>query len=189
MNFVVSVFQEIKHTTSTKLSKHLSVPMANSPQKNHKLRGLFVLHLFWPYCSQEKESKTSIWKHKTRNNCLMKCEPLWDHLLDCNTIEANDRVQKLNANSFSSNISGNSGISSQNSRNAAKKFVFPWVRRTYRTFLAPTPSRGRPPKSLGLGSFLLPGITASKFFDELGSIPSLPKVWQLLTGREWTAIK
>ena len=49
----------------------------------------------------------------------------------------------------------------------AKKFAFPGFRRTYRTFLAPTPSRGRPPphpkisgpKSLGLGSLFFPPVS------------------------------
>ena len=46
----------------------------------------------------------------------------------------------------------------------AKKSVIPWVSRDMPNFLAPTPSRGRPPphpkisgpKSLGLGSFFVP---------------------------------
>ena len=46
----------------------------------------------------------------------------------------------------------------------AKKSLIPWVSRDIPNFLAPTPSRGRPPphqkisglKSLGLGSFFVP---------------------------------
>ena len=75
-----------------------------------------------------------------------------------------NRGQKLNPNSFFSNFSGASGISRQNPGISRQKSLIPWVSRDIPNFLAPTPSRGRPPphqkisrlKSLGLGSFFVP---------------------------------
>ena len=74
------------------------------------------------------------------------------------------RGQKLNPNMFFSNFSGASGISRQNPGISRQKSLIPWVSRDIPNFLAPTPSRGRPPphqkisglKSLGLGSFFVP---------------------------------
>ena len=74
------------------------------------------------------------------------------------------RGQKLNPNIFFSNFSGASGISRQNPGISRQKSLIPWVSRDIPNFLAPTPSRGRPPphrkisglKSLGLGSFFVP---------------------------------
>ena len=76
----------------------------------------------------------------------------------------NVRGQKLNPNIFFSNFSGASGISRQNPGISRQKSLIPWVSRDIPNFLAPTPSRGRPPphqkisglKSLGLGSFFAP---------------------------------
>ena len=75
------------------------------------------------------------------------------------------RGQKLNPNIFFSNFSGAfGGISRQNPGISRQKSLIPWVSRDIPNFLAPTPSRGRPPphqkisglKSLGLGSFSAP---------------------------------
>ena len=74
------------------------------------------------------------------------------------------RERKLNTNFFFSNFSGTSGISQQNPGISRQKSLIPWVSRDIPNFLAPTPSRGRPPphqkisglKSLGLGSFFVP---------------------------------
>ena len=68
------------------------------------------------------------------------------------------RGQKLNPNLFFSNFSGASGISRQNPGISRQKSLIPWVSRDISNFLAPTPSRGRPPphpkisgpKSLGV---------------------------------------
>ena len=70
----------------------------------------------------------------------------------------------MNPNIFFSNFSGASGISRQNPGISRQKSLIPWVSRDIPNFLAPTPSRGRPPphqkisglKSLGLGSFFVP---------------------------------
>ena len=59
--------------------------------------------------------------------------------------EHQGREQKLNTNIFSSNFSGAPGISWQKSRNIPPKVWFRWVSRDIPNFLAPTPSRGRPP--------------------------------------------
>ena len=75
-----------------------------------------------------------------------------------------NRGQKLNPNIFFSNFSGASGISRQNPGISRQTSLIPWVSRDIPNFLAPTPSRGRPPphqkifglKSLGLGSFFVP---------------------------------
>ena len=74
------------------------------------------------------------------------------------------RVRKSSSNFFFSNFSGAPGISRQKSRDVPPKVWFPSVSKDIPNFLDPTPSRGRPPphpkvsgpKSLGLGSFLLP---------------------------------
>ena len=74
------------------------------------------------------------------------------------------RGQKLNPNIFFSNFSGASEISWQNPGISRQKSLIPWVSRDIPNFLAPTPSRGRPPphqkisglKSFGLGSFFVP---------------------------------
>ena len=76
------------------------------------------------------------------------------------------RGQKLNPNIFFSNFSGASGISRQNPGISRQKSLIPWVSRHIPNFLAPTPSRGRPPphqkisglKSLGLGYFFGPSL-------------------------------
>ena len=81
------------------------------------------------------------------------------------------RGQKLNPNIFFSNFSGASGISRQNPGISRQKSLIPWVSRDIPNFLAPTPSRGRPPphqkisglKSLGLGSFFVPDICLLSF--------------------------
>ena len=73
------------------------------------------------------------------------------------------RGRELNPNIFFSNFSGASGISRQNPGISRQKSLIPWVSRDIPNFLAPTPSRGRPPphqkisglKSLGLGSFFV----------------------------------
>ena len=78
--------------------------------------------------------------------------------------------QKLNPNIFFSNFSGASGISRQNPGISRQKGLIPWVSRDIPNFLAPTPSRGRPPphqkisglKSLGLGSFFVPDWSDSR---------------------------
>ena len=74
------------------------------------------------------------------------------------------RGRELNPDIFFSNFSGASGISRQNPGISRQKSLIPWVSRDIPNFLAPTPSRGRPPphqkisglKSLGLGSFFVP---------------------------------
>ena len=79
------------------------------------------------------------------------------------------RGQKLNPNILFSNFSGASGISRQNPGISRQKSLIPWVSRDIPNFLAPTPSRGRPPphrkisglKNLGLGSFFVPEILPS----------------------------
>ena len=56
------------------------------------------------------------------------------------------------------------GYPAKNPRMSRQKVWFPWASKDLPSFLAPTPSRGRPPphpkisgpKSLGLGSFFLP---------------------------------
>ena len=78
----------------------------------------------------------------------------------CNSLGA----QNWTRNIFFSNFSGASGISQQNPGISRQKSLIPWVSRDIPNFLAPTPSRGRPPphqkisglKSLGLGSFFVP---------------------------------
>ena len=80
-----------------------------------------------------------------------------------------NRGQKLNPNIFFSNFSGASGISRQNPGISRQESLIPWVSRDIPNFLAPTPSRGRPPphqkisglKSLGLGSFFVPDRSAT----------------------------
>ena len=77
------------------------------------------------------------------------------------------RGRELNPNIFFSNFSGASGISRQNPGISRQKSLIPWVSRDIPNFLAPTPSRARPPphrkisgpKSLGLGSFFVPGAS------------------------------
>ena len=72
--------------------------------------------------------------------------------------------RESNTNLFFSNFSGISGISRQNPGISREKVWFPWVSKDLPNFLAPTPSRGRPPrdpkisgpKGLGLGSFFFP---------------------------------
>ena len=91
------------------------------------------------------------------------------------------RGRELNPNIFFSNFSGASGISRQNPGISRQKSLIPWVSRDIPNFLAPTPSRGRPPphqkisrlKSLGLGSFFVPEKLADShggfvFFFNLG---------------------
>ena len=78
----------------------------------------------------------------------------------------NIRGRELNPNIFFSNFSGASGISRQNPGISRPKSLISLVSRDVSNFLAPTPSRGRPPphqkisglKSLGLGSFFVPEI-------------------------------
>ena len=91
---------------------------------------------------------------------------------------AQSRGRKLNTNLFFSNFSGASGISRQNPGISRQKSLIPWVSRDIPNFLAPTPSRGRPPphqkisglKSLGLGSFFVPdkGPRGHPFEHSLG---------------------
>ena len=74
------------------------------------------------------------------------------------------RGWELKPNIFFSNFWGASGISRQNPGISRQKSLIPWVSRNIPNFLAPTPSRGRPPphqkisglNSLGLGSFFVP---------------------------------
>ena len=74
------------------------------------------------------------------------------------------RGRESNPNIFFSNFSGASRISRQNPGISRQKSLIPWVSRDIPNFLAPTPSRGRPPphqkicglKSLGLRSFFVP---------------------------------
>ena len=86
------------------------------------------------------------------------------------------RERRLNPNIFFSNFSGAAGISRQNPGISRQKSLIPWVSRDIPNFLAPTPSRGRPPphqkisglKSLGLGSFFVPDFlqTTKKTLSE-----------------------
>ena len=57
----------------------------------------------------------------------------------------NDRGRELNPNLFFSNFSGAFGISRQNPGISRQKSLIPWVSRDIPNFVAPTPSRGRPP--------------------------------------------
>ena len=85
-----------------------------------------------------------------------------------------NRSQKLNTNFFFSNFSGTSGISRQNPGISRQKHLISLVSRDISNFLAPTPSRGRPPphrkisglKSLGLGSFFLPERNSATPFSQ-----------------------
>ena len=69
--------------------------------------------------------------------------------------------ENVNPNIFFSNFSGRFRDIPAKSRDIPQKSLIPWVSRDIPNFLAPTPSRGRPPphqkisglKSLGLGSF------------------------------------
>ena len=97
-----------------------------------------------------------------------------------------NRGQKLNPNIFFSNFSGASGISRQNPGISRQKSLIPWVSRDIPNFLAPTPSRGRPPphqkisglKSLGLSSF-----SCLKKKTEPPP-PPLPGAWRLFCSPE-----
>ena len=72
-----------------------------------------------------------------------------------------NRGPKLNTKDFFSNFSGTAGISQQNPGVSQQKSLISLILRDILNFLAPTPSRGRPPphpkisgpESLGLGSF------------------------------------
>ena len=74
----------------------------------------------------------------------------------------------MNPNIFFSNFSG---ASRQNPGISRHKSLIPWVSRDIPNFLAPAPSRGRPPphqkisglKSLGLGSFFVPELCSKPF--------------------------
>ena len=90
------------------------------------------------------------------------------HFATYRAIIAYYRERKLNPNIFFSNFSGAPGISRQNPGISRPKSLISLFSRDVSNFLAPTRSRGRPllhwkvsgPKSLGLGSFLLPDINA-----------------------------
>ena len=89
-----------------------------------------------------------------------------DHLMARTPLHEFIRGRELNPNIFFSNFSGASGISRQNPGISRPKSLIPWVSRDIPNFLAPAPSRGRPPphqkisglKSLGLGSFFVPDL-------------------------------
>ena len=89
------------------------------------------------------------------------------------------RGRKLNPNFFFSDFSGTPGISRQNPGISRQKSLISLVSRGIPNFLAPTRSRGRPLprrkisglKSLGLGSFFVPGLSlcqSLKFWGEKG---------------------
>ena len=91
----------------------------------------------------------------------------------------------MNPNIFFSNFSGASGISRQNPGISRQNSLIPWVSRDIPNFLAPIPSRGRPPphqkisglKSLGLGSLFVPERKQVLLTLTPSSSPPTSKVW------------
>ena len=86
------------------------------------------------------------------------------------TFYASTSPPPMNPNFFFSNFSGAAGTSQHNPGISRKKSLISLVSRDIPNFLAPTPSRGRPPpqrkisgpKSLGLGSFFFPDFSKTK---------------------------
>ena len=76
---------------------------------------------------------------------ILYCPKMHDLLAQRNSRRLELRGRKLNTNFSFSNFSGTAGISRQNPGISRPKSVISLVSRGIPNFLAPTPSRGRPP--------------------------------------------
>ena len=159
--------------------------------KIRRIRETFVLQLLWPKAFKELIALENVLLNCC-SCCLgvgwSVCERFWQHFgqhlvgvwiggLGCcsepkhllgNAGSSAKRAirsgPKIEPKHFFSNFSGASGISRDFAGISRQKSLIPWVSRDIPNFLAPTPSRGRPPphqkisglKSLGLGSFFVP---------------------------------
>ena len=141
------------------------IDLIGQNEQNKHFHGSILLHLCSysrkGFVNKEFKILASQWRHLP-GYLLINLKSM-----DWLNTWTNLREPKLSTNPFFSNFSGTPGISRQKSRDIPpKSLVFPGFRRTYRTFLVPTRSRGRPPphlkisgpKSFGVGSFFLPGI-------------------------------